>query len=271
MTDRIYQVRNADLSNLTIVEGDTGLIVIDPLVTTETAAAAMALYFEHRPRRDVVAVLYSHSHVDHYGGVRAVVSEEALAAGAVRIIAPAGFLEATVSENVFAGAVMTRRAMYMYGVLLPTGPRGQVGLGLGMGVSLGTAITLIPPTETITETGQRLEIHGLTFEFMLAPDSEAPSEMHWFIEELGALTAAENCCHTLHNTYTIRGAPIRDPRAWSQYLNDTIARWGERTEVLYGMHHWPTWGTERAVTFLRRGRDAYRFINDETCGWPATA
>lgn len=263
VTDRMYQVRNADISNLTIVEGDTGLIVFDPLISTEPAAAAMELYYAHRPRRPVVAVLYSHSHIDHYGGVKGVVSADDVEAGRVRVIAPEGFLDAAISENVLAGTIMSRRAMYMYGILLPRDPKGNVGIGLGMATSRGTS-TLIPPTETITETGQTLDIDGLTFEFLLAPDTEAPSEMHWFIPELGALTAAENCCHTLHNTYTIRGAPIRDPRAWARYLDETIERWGDRTEVLYGMHHWPTWGRERAIETLRKGRSVYTYINDET-------
>jgi alkyl sulfatase BDS1-like metallo-beta-lactamase superfamily hydrolase len=263
VVDRMYQVRNHDISNLTIVEGDTGLILFDPLISTECSKAALELYFEHRPRKPVVAVLYSHSHVDHYGGVKGVISEEDVATGKVRVIAPEGFLEAAVSENVMAGNVMTRRALYQYGSLIPFDEQGNVGLGLGSAISLGT-ITLIAPTETITETGQKLEIDGLSFEFMLAPDTEAPSEMHWFIEELGALTAAENCCHTLHNTYTLRGAQIRDPHAWSQYLGETIERWGAKTEVLYGMHHWPVWGADRAVDLLSKGRDAYGFINDET-------
>ena len=260
---RLYQVRNADLSNLTIVEGDSGLIVFDPLISAECAAMAMELYFAHRPRKPVVAVLYSHSHVDHYGGVKGVVSQEDVDAGRVRVIAPDGFLEAAIAENVLAGVAMSRRATYMYGAFLPRDPQGNVGSGLGMATSAGT-VTLIPPTETITQTGQRLEIDGLTFEFLLAPDTEAPSEMHWFIEELGALTAAENCCHTLHNTYTLRGAQIRDPHAWSRYLSETIERWGDRTEVLYGMHHWPAWGRERALDLLRKGRDVYAYINDET-------
>lgn len=263
VTERLYQVRNQDLSNLTIVEGETGTIVIDPLISTETARAALELYFAHRPRRPVVAVIHSHSHVDHYGGIKGVVSEEDVAAGRVRVIAPAGFLDAAVSENVFAGNAMSRRALYMYGNLLEADPRGQVGAGLGMTVSRGE-ISLLEPTEEVTATGQKLEIDGLTFEFLLAPDTEAPAEMHWYIEELDALTAAENCTHTLHNTYTLRGAPIRDPRAWSRYLNETIDRWGERAEVMYGMHHWPVWGRERVLEMLRKGRDAYRFINDET-------
>ncbi len=208
--DRIYQVRGYDISNLTVIEGDTGVIVVDPLISAETARAALDLYFEHRPVRPVVAVIHSHSHIDHYGGVRGVVDESDVAAGRVKIVAPEGFLEAAISENVFAGNAMTRRAMYQFGPLLAPDDKGTVGVGLGTGVSLGT-VTLIPPTDEITEDGQRMVIDGLTFEFMPTPDTEAPAEMHWYIEELRALTAAENCVHTLHNTYPIRGAQVRDP------------------------------------------------------------
>jgi len=263
VTDRLYQVRGQDLSNLTIIEGDSGLIVMDPLISPETARAALDLYFEHRPQKEIVAMIHSHSHVDHYGGVRGIIDEEDVRAGRVRVIAPIGFLEAAVAENVLAGTAMSRRAMYHTGVLLANDPKGHVGVGLGISASLGAA-TLIPPTEHVTETGQKLEIDGLTFEFLLAPDTEAPAEMHWFVEELGALTAAENCCHTLHNTYTLRGAPTRDPQAWSQYLNETIDRWGDRVEVLYAMHHWPVWGREDCLRMLQNGRDAYRYINDQT-------
>ena len=261
--DRLYQVRNADLSNLTIVEGDTGLILFDPLISAETAQAALNLYYEHRPHKPVVAVVFSHSHVDHYGGVRGVVSEEDVKAGKAIIVAPVGFLEAAVAENVLAGNVMRRRASYMYGNLLPPGPKGMVGTGLGMSTSSGT-ITLIPPTHEITETGQKMNIDGLDFEFLLAPDTEAPAEMHWYIEQLKALTAAENCCHTLHNTYSMRGTSCRDPQAWAKYLNETIDMWGDKTEVMYGMHHWPSWGRERCLEMLEKGRDGYRYINDQT-------
>ena len=261
--DRLYQVRNADLSNITIVEGDTGLIIFDPLISTETAKAALDLYYEHRPQKPVVAVVHSHSHVDHYGGVRGVVSEEDVQAGKAIIVAPVGFLEAAVAENVLAGNVMSRRASYMYGNLLPPGPKGMVGTGLGMSTSTGT-ITLIPPTHEITETGQKMNIDGLDFEFLLAPDTEAPAEMHWYIEQLRALTAAENCCHTLHNTYSMRGTSCRDPQAWAKYMNQTLDMWGDKTDVLYGMHHWPSWGRERIFEMMEKGRDGYRFINDQT-------
>jgi len=263
VVDGLYQVRTADLSNLTIIEGKDGIIVVDPLISTETAKAALDLYYQHRPKKPVVAVIHSHSHLDHYGGVRGVVSEEDVKAGKVKIYAPEGFLEAAVAENVLAGNAMSRRASYMYGNLLPPSPKGQVGAGLGVTTSTGT-ITLIPPTHIITKTGQRENIAGLDFEFLLAPDTEAPSEMHWYIDQLKAVTAAENCCHTMHNVYSLRGARIRDPLAWSKYLDETIAMWGDKTEVMYGMHHWPVWGNARVLDMLKKGRDGYRYINDQT-------
>lgn len=263
VAERIYQVRNQDLSNMSIVEGDQGIIVIDPLISAETGKAALDLYYQHRPKKPVVAVIYSHSHVDHYGGVRGVIQEADVKAGKVKIYAPEGFLEAAVAENVMAGTAMSRRASYMYGNLLPPDPKGQVGAGLGTTTSSGT-ITLIPPTHIITKTGQKEKIAGLTFEFLLAPNTEAPSEMHWYIEEIKAASTAENACHTLHNTYSLRGAKIRDPLAWSKYLNETIALWGAKSEVLFGMHHWPVFGNADVTKHLKSQRDMYRYINDQT-------
>jgi alkyl sulfatase BDS1-like metallo-beta-lactamase superfamily hydrolase len=263
VVDGLYQVRTADLSNLTIFEGKDGIVVADPLISAETAKAALDLYYQHRPHKPVVAVVHSHSHVDHFGGVRGVVKEEDVRAGKVKIVAPVGFLEAAIAENVLAGNAMSRRASYMYGNLLPPGPKGQVGAGLGVTTSTGT-VTLIPPTHLITKTGQKMKIAGLDFEFMLAPDTEAPAEMHWYIKQFKAVTAAENCCHTLHNTYSLRGAKIRDPLAWSKYLQETIDLWGDKAEVMYGMHHWPVWGKARVLEMLQKGRDGYRFINDQT-------
>ncbi|MFT4049204.1 MAG: alkyl sulfatase dimerization domain-containing protein [Solirubrobacterales bacterium] len=259
----LYQVRTLDLSNITFAEGDDGIVVFDPLISTETAKAALDLYYEHRPRKPIVAIVYSHSHVDHFGGARGLVNDDDIKAGRVKIYAPEGFLEAAVAENVLAGNAMSRRASYMYGNLLPADERGQVGAGLGVSSSSGT-ISLVPPTHTISETGQRENIAGLDFEFMMAPDSEAPAEMHWYIDQFKALTCAENCCHTLHNTYTIRGAKIRDPLAWSKYLEQTLELWGDKVEVMFGMHHWPAWGHDRIHELLNMGRDGYRFINDET-------
>ncbi len=259
----LYQVRTADVSNITFAEGEEGVVVFDPLMSEETAAAALALYYAHRPRRPIVAVVHSHSHVDHYGGIRGVVDEDDVRSGKVKIIAPVGFLEAAIAENVLAGNVMGRRTTYMFGNLLPAGPKGLVGVGLGMTTPSGR-YSLIAPTDLVTETGQRMLIDGLEFEFMLAPDSEAPAEMHWFIENFKAVTAAENCCHTMHNIYTLRGTKIRDPLAWSKYLEQTIELWGDRAEVMYGMHHWPVWGRDRLLEMLEKGRDGYRLINDET-------
>lgn len=263
VTERIYQVRTFDLSNMTIIEGDTGIIVVDPLISAETAKAALDFYYQHRPQKPIIAVMHSHSHVDHYGGVEGVASKEDVESGKVKIIAPINFLEKALTENVLAGNVMTRRASYMYGNLLPAGPKGQVGAGLGMTVSEGT-VTIIPPTVTIEKTGQVMKLDGLTFEFLVAPDTEAPTEMHWYIPELRALTAAENACHTLHNVYTLRGAQIRDPLAWAKHLNETIKRWADKSDVLYGMHHWPVWGQERVLDHLKKQRDTYKYINDQT-------
>ena len=263
VVDGIYQIRNFDLSNMTIIEGDEGVTVVDPLISKETARAGMDLYFENRGEKPVKAVIYTHSHVDHYGGVRGVVDEADVRSGEVKIYAPAGFLEEAVSENVFAGNAMSRRAAYMYGNLLPADPKGQVGAGLGATTSTGT-VTLISPTDIVSKTGQKETIDGLTYEFLMAPGSEAPAEMLWFIEEKKAIEAAEDAVHTLHNTYSLRGAKIRNPLAWSKYLNEALAMWGDRAEVVFAQHHWPTWGNENVVDYLEKQRDLYRYINDTT-------
>ena len=263
VTDGIYQVRNLDLSNMTIIEGAEGITVVDPLVSAETAKVGIDLYYEHRGQKPVKAVIYTHSHVDHYGGVRGVVDEADVRTGDVKIYAPDGFMEAAVAENVFAGNAMSRRASYMYGNLLPPDPKGQVGAGLGTTTSAGT-VTLIPPTDIITETGQKETIDGLTYEFLMAPGSEAPAEMLWYIEEKKAISAAEDATHTLHNTYSLRGARIREPLPWSKYLNQALVMWGDEAEVLFAQHHWPTWDNENVVELLEKQRDLYRFINDET-------
>ena len=263
VVEGIYQVRNLDLSNMTIIEGAEGITVVDPLISEETAKAGIDLYYANRGQKPVKAVIYSHSHIDHYGGVRGVVSEEDVASGKVKIYAPEGFLEAAVAENVMAGNTMSRRASYMYGNLLKPDAKGQVGAGLGTTTSAGT-VTLIPPTDIITETGQKETIDGLTYEFLMAPGSEAPAEMLWFIEEKKAISAAEDATHTLHNTYSLRGAKIREPLPWSKYLNQALAMWGDRAEVMFAQHHWPTWGNDTVVDLLKKQRDLYRYINDET-------
>jgi alkyl sulfatase BDS1-like metallo-beta-lactamase superfamily hydrolase len=264
VTRGIYQVRAADLSNITFIEGKEGIVVVDPLISAETAKASLDLYYANRPeKKPVVAVIYSHSHVDHFGGVRGIVSDEDVKSGNVKILAPDQFLEHTAAEFVYAGNAMSRRATYMYGTSLPAGPKGHVGAGLGPITSLGT-ITLIPPTDIIKENGEKRNLAGLTFEFWMAPNSEAPAEMFFYIPEKKALCTAEDATHTLHNTYTLRGAKIRDPLAWSKYLNQAIHRWGGEAEVLYAPHHWPVWGKARVVEHLKKHRDMYRYIHDQT-------
>lgn len=259
----IYQLRGFDLSVMSVIEGDTGVIVIDPLISKETAAAAFALYREHRGDRPVRAVIYTHSHIDHFGGVKGVVSAEEVAAGDVEIIAPAGFMEAAISENVYAGPAMTRRAGYMYGAALAKGPDGQIGSGLGQTTSTGEP-TLIAPTIDVTHTGQELVIDGVEIEFQLTPGTEAPAEMNFYFPQHRALCTAENTSHTLHNILTIRGAQVRDAQGWARYLTETIQLFGERTDVVFASHHWPTWGAERAVEFLAMQRDMYLYIHDQT-------
>ncbi len=264
VTEGIYQVRNLDLSNMTIIEGETGLTIVDPLVSAETAKAALALYRANRSAgKPVVAVIYTHSHADHFGGVRGVVDQADVDAGKVKIYAPEGFMEHAIAENVLAGNAMARRATYQFGNVLPADPKGQVGAGLGTTTSAG-GITLIAPTNTISETGHVETIDGLTYEFMMAHGSEAPSEFIFYMPQKKILNAAEIATFMLHNTYTLRGARIRDPLAWSKYLNDAINRWGSDIEILYNQHQWPVWGRERAVGHLKLQRDMYRFINDET-------
>lgn len=263
VTDGVYQIRNLDLSNMTIIEGATGVTVVDPLVSAETAKVGMDLYFKNRGQKPVVAVIYTHSHVDHYGGVRGVVNEADVKAGKVKIYAPAGFMEAAVAENIMAGNVMSRRASYMYGNLLKPDAKGLVGAGLGTTTSAGT-VTLLAPTNIIEKDGQKETIDGLTYDFMLAPGSEAPSEMLWYIEEKKLIESAEDVTHTLHNTYSLRGAKIREPLPWSKYINEAIVRWGDKAEILMAQHHWPTWGNENVNKLLKSQRDLYRYINDQT-------
>lgn len=212
VTDRIYQIRGYDLSNMTIIEGDTGLIIFDPLVTKEVAKAGLDLYYQHRPKKPVVAVLYTHSHADHYGGVKGVVDEADVKAGKVKIIAPDGFLEEAISENIYAGNAMGRRTQYQYGSVLPRGPRGQIDAGLGKTTSFGTP-TLIAPTDIIKKTGETMTVDGIQMEFQMAPNTEAPAEMMIYLPQFKALGSAEDLTHTLHNLYTLRGAQVQIGRA----------------------------------------------------------
>ena len=262
VTRGVYQVRGFDLSNITFIEGERGYIVIDPLISAEPAAAALALMRKHRGDKPVSAVIYTHSHVDHYGGVRGVLSDADIEAG-MRIIAPEGFLEEAVSENVLAGNAMGRRATYMYGALLPRDPRGHVDSGLGKTTSMG-AVSLIPPTESIGQTGTRLTVDGIEIEFQVTPDTEAPAEMNFFFPQFGALCMAENCTCHLHNIYTPRGAQVRDAKRWAWYIDAAAEMFAPRTQVLFASHHWPRWGRERAGDSLAKQRDLYKFIHDQT-------
>lgn len=259
----IYQVRGFDLSNITFVEGDSGVIVIDPLISTEVAAAALAFYRQHRGNRAVSAVIYTHSHVDHFGGVLGVTSQADVDAGRVAVIAPEGLVEHAVSENVYAGTAMARRASYMYGTVLQRGPYGQVGCGLGQNTSTGE-VSIIVPTVTITDTGQTLTVDGIEIEFQMAPGTEAPAEMHFYFPQFRALCMAENATHNLHNLVTLRGAPVRDPHAWAGYLTEAIDTFAGRADVVFASHHWPTWGAERIAEYLGLQRDLYGYLHDQT-------
>lgn len=264
VTDRVYQVRGYDLSNISIIEGDTGLIVIDPLISDQTARAALDLYYKHRPRKPVVAVIFTHSHVDHYAGAAGIVSEEDLAAGKVKIIAPEGFLDEAVSENVIAGNAMGRRASYMYGAFLPKGTKGQVSAGLGLTTSLGTK-SLFDPTDTITETGKEMTVDGVRIVFQLTPGTEAPAEMNFYFPDLQALCMAENLAATFHNVLTLRGAKVRDPLQWSKYLQQAIDLFtgDDKAEVVFTSHHWPKWGKAEILNYMSKQRDLYKYINDQ--------
>ena len=259
VTEGIYQVRGLDISNMTLVEGDEGVVVIDPLISAETAAASLALYRAHRGDRPVRAVIYTHSHFDHFGGVLGVVDADTT----VPIVAPAGFLEHAVSENVYAGTAMLRRSMYQGGVKLTPGPEGTLGVGLGPSGSQGT-VSLLAPTLDITHTGQEEVLDGVRILFQLTPGTEAPAEMNFYFPDHRALCMAENATHNLHNILTPRGARVRDARMWSRYLAEAIELYGARTDVAFASHHWPMWGGENVVTFLREQRDMYAFMHDQT-------
>ena len=264
VVEGIYQVRGFDLSNVTFIEGSTGVIVLDPLIGQETAAAALALYREHRGDRPVTGIIYTHSHVDHFGGVKGVTTQEDVDAGRVQVLAPEGFTEHAVSENVYAGTAMGRRAGYMYGAALARGPQGQVGAGLGQTTSTGSTVTLISPTVDVTTTGQEETVDGVRMVFQMAPGTEAPTEMLIYFPDHHALCAAEDATHTLHNLLTLRGAVVRDPHAWSQYLTETIDLFGGDLDVVFASHHWPTWGRERAAEYLSLQRDLYAYLHDQT-------
>ncbi len=259
----IYQVRGFDLSDISFVRGKTGWIVIDPLVSAEPARAALNFFREHvGGELPVTAVIYSHSHGDHWGGVRGVVDEADVRAGKVEIIAPRDFMEHTISENVYAGNAMNRRLFYQYGLLLPASPHGYAGQGLGQGVSAGL-VGLIAPTRIVEDDIEEFEVDGVRMIFQNTPGTEAPSNMNTYIPDMKALWMAENVTATLHNIYTLRGAPVRDPLRWSKYISRALHLYGEDAEVMFYSHHWPRWGNDRIQAFLRDQRDLYAHMNNQ--------
>ncbi len=259
----VYQLRGFDLANMTIIEGERGVIIVDPLTTVEVSRAALEFYFTHRPRRPVTAVIYTHSHLDHFGGVRGVVTPEQVAAGEVAVIAPAGFLQEAISENLTAGNAMLRRTIYYSGMMLEPGPFGSVGAGLGPGVSNGTQ-SFIAPTEEIAGPVSTHMIDGVEFVFLAANGTEAPSEFVFYLPQQRILNVAEVAVRTMHNVLTPRGAKARDAALWWQTIDAMIANFGERTDVLIGQHHWPSWGNQDALDHLTSQRELYKAVHDRS-------
>ena len=262
VAEGIYQVRGYDVSNLTLIRGQTGWILVDPLTSRETAQAALALARRHLGALPIVAVIFTHSHLDHFGGIDAVLAEQNAARGSVRIVAPRGFIEEAVSENVLAGVAMGRRASFMYGLRLPRDVRGHVDTGLGKTVARGT-IGMREPTDLVDHTPQEMTLDGVRFVFQYAPDSEAPAELTFYLPEAKAWCGAEIVSHTLHNLYTLRGAKVRDALRWSGYIDEALERFGD-AEVVFASHQWPVWGRARVVDYLKKQRDVYRFIHDQS-------
>jgi len=260
--DRIYQVRGYDLANISFIKGDTGWIVFDPLTAKETARAALEFINEKLGKRPVVGVVYSHSHVDHFGGVRGVVDEADVASGKVKVIAPEGFMQAAIEENVFAGNAMTRRTQYQYAVLLPRHPHGHVDQAIGKNVAGGN-VGLIAPNRTISKDFEEVTLDGVKMVFQNTPDTEAPVEMNTYFPQFKALWAAENVTGTIHNIYTLRGAPVRNALNWSKHINAALYKFGQEAEVMFASHSWPRWGNARIQEVLRAQRDTYANLNNQ--------
>ena len=265
VADGIWQVRGFDVSNMTIIRGKTGWIIVDPLSTRETAAAALALVNDKLGRRPVSAVIYSHSHTDHFGGVRGIVDAREVASGRVPVIAPAGFMAEAGSENVLAGSAMGRRAMYQFGIGLGVGPAGNMGSGVGQGVAIGT-ITLLPPTDTVSRTGEIRVVDGVPLEFQIVSGSEAPAELNVYIASAKTFLASEMATCSLHNILTLRGAKVRDAVAWSDFLDEAAQRYAPKSEAVISSHCWPRFGTKEIVSWLSNQRDNYRYLHDQTVG-----
>ena len=266
ITDGIYQVRGFDLASMMIIEGNSGIILIDPMTSVETSKAALQLYRQYRDpegNRPVKAVIYTHSHIDHFGGVRGVVSQADAISG-VMVIAPDGFLDHAVSENVFAGNAMGRRALYQYGALLGKGQRGQVDSGLGKGNSSGTSSLIARLTIVITQPLEMRTIDGVEIQFLLAPETEAPAEMLIWFPQFKALCAAEDMNHLNHNLYTLRGAEVRNARKWWKVIKQALDRFGGEAEVMFFAHTWPVWGQDKIVNFMKKQRDLYKYVHDQS-------
>ncbi len=275
--DGIYQVRGYDMANLTLIEGDTGWIVFDPLMSIECTQAALELVNKNLGERPIKAVIISHCHVDHYGGIKGLITEEQVAdrslsieeqikSDGIPIIVPEGFTEHAVAENVYAGKAMSRRANYQYGVLLEPGVTGRLAMGIGMGQSTGT-VSFIAPTYEVAKTGETMVIDGVELEFQLTPGTEAPAEMNTWLNQYKALWMAENCTGTMHNLYTLRGAQVRDGAAWAKYITEAVSRYGEEVEVVFQSHNWPHWGNENVNEYLINTAAVYKFINDQTLAY----
>ena len=262
VTEGIHQLRGHDLANMTLIDGDTGWIVVDPLTSEETARAALAFARKHLGDKPVSAIIFTHSHIDHFGGALGIVSAEEVAQRAIPVIAPVGFLDEATSENIIAGVTMGRRSIYMYGPRLPRDVRGHVGSGLGKGPAYGT-LSILPPTATVSETPTEMSVDGVKLVFQNAPGSEAPAEHTFYLPDHKAFCGAEVVSHNMHNLYTLRGAKVRDALKWAGYIDEIIELFGE-AEVYFGSHHWPIWGNARIIDFLEKQRDMYKYIHDQT-------
>jgi alkyl sulfatase BDS1-like metallo-beta-lactamase superfamily hydrolase len=264
VVDGLWQVRGYDLSVMSIIRSNTGYIVIDPFISAEVSKTVWdELVVPKLGDKPVVAVIFTHSHVDHFGGVRTFVSDADLAAGKVKVLAPEDFTRTAISENVIAGNAMSRRASYMYGNLISKSETGQVDGGLGKTTSSGT-VGFVVPSQFATKTGETITLDGVDLHVIMAPESEAPAEFMFYLPKFKAFCAAEDATHTLHNLYTLRGAKVRDGVLWSKYLQEALDLFGDDMKVVFASHHWPTWGNDRCVAFLKTARDLYRYIHDQT-------
>lgn len=263
VTEGIYQVRGYDMTNITFIKGNTGWIVFDPLMSVECSAAALQLVNEKLGEKPIKGIVMSHPHVDHYGGIKGIISEKEVKENKIPIIVPLGFEEHAVSENVYAGNAMGRRAGYQYGTILDKNAKGSLAMGIGMGQSTGT-VSYLSPNDTIKKTGETREVDGVTMEFQMTPGTEAPAEMNTWFADKKALWMAENCTGTLHNLYTLRGAQVRDGNAWAEYIMEALSRYGKDAEVVFQSHNWPHWENKAIGEYMENTAAMYKFINDQT-------